>query len=248
MDSYVPIAVFLGMHLLFTDPSTAPRSELGRICFGVVYALSVMALYVILGHLGAPTFYDKLMAVPLMNIGVRAIDRLAHARRPWAFDPARIGARFRGRRRNLAYITVWTAVFIVLSAVQGVGDTHRGQWVPFWQQGCAEGRVSACRVLTVKLDDQCRAGSGWACNEYGVLLGSVSRSDEAGEAFERACRLGLSAGCANRTGPSDHRPLREAPRLRDYEVVVHWGPRAHGQMSPRQAVPGGVRPGLSGGV
>jgi hypothetical protein len=25
----VPIAVFLGMHLLFTDPSTSPRTELG---------------------------------------------------------------------------------------------------------------------------------------------------------------------------------------------------------------------------
>ena len=24
-DSYIPIAVFLGMHLLFTDPSTSPR-------------------------------------------------------------------------------------------------------------------------------------------------------------------------------------------------------------------------------
>ncbi len=28
-DSYIPIAVFLGMHLLFTDPSTAPRTEGG---------------------------------------------------------------------------------------------------------------------------------------------------------------------------------------------------------------------------
>jgi hypothetical protein len=28
-DSYIPIAVFLGMHLLFTDPSTAPRTDLG---------------------------------------------------------------------------------------------------------------------------------------------------------------------------------------------------------------------------
>ena len=26
IDSYIPIAVFLGMHLLFTDPSTAPRT------------------------------------------------------------------------------------------------------------------------------------------------------------------------------------------------------------------------------
>src|SRR5678809_1738423 len=36
-DSYVPIAVFLGMHLLFTDPSTSPRTELGRIIFGALY-------------------------------------------------------------------------------------------------------------------------------------------------------------------------------------------------------------------
>ncbi len=34
-DSYMPIAVFLGMHLLFTDPSTSPRTELGRIIFGI---------------------------------------------------------------------------------------------------------------------------------------------------------------------------------------------------------------------
>ena len=37
-DSYIPIAVFLGMHLLFNDPSTSPRTEHGRIMFGVVYA------------------------------------------------------------------------------------------------------------------------------------------------------------------------------------------------------------------
>ena len=28
-DSNVPIAVFLGMHLLFTDPSTSPRTRAG---------------------------------------------------------------------------------------------------------------------------------------------------------------------------------------------------------------------------
>jgi hypothetical protein len=37
LDSYVPIAVFLGMHLLFTDPSTSPRTELGRVIFGAIY-------------------------------------------------------------------------------------------------------------------------------------------------------------------------------------------------------------------
>ena len=44
-DSYIPIAVFLGMHLLFTDPSTSPRTELGRIIFGTLYGLSTVALY-----------------------------------------------------------------------------------------------------------------------------------------------------------------------------------------------------------
>ena len=45
IDSYIPIAVFLGMHLLFTDPSTSPRTELGRLIFGAIYGLSVIVLY-----------------------------------------------------------------------------------------------------------------------------------------------------------------------------------------------------------
>ena len=60
----VPIAVFLGMHLLFNDPSTSPRTELGRILFGVLYGLGVMILFGLLEQAGAPTHYDKLLAVP----------------------------------------------------------------------------------------------------------------------------------------------------------------------------------------
>ena len=41
-DSHVPIAVFLGMHLLFTDPATSPRTELGRIVYGVLYGLTTV--------------------------------------------------------------------------------------------------------------------------------------------------------------------------------------------------------------
>jgi Na+-translocating ferredoxin:NAD+ oxidoreductase RnfD subunit len=43
VDSHVPIAVFLGMHLLFTDPSTSPRSEIGRVLYGVLYGLTVVS-------------------------------------------------------------------------------------------------------------------------------------------------------------------------------------------------------------
>ena len=31
VDAHVPIAVFLGMTLLFTDPATSPRTLVGRI-------------------------------------------------------------------------------------------------------------------------------------------------------------------------------------------------------------------------
>jgi Na+-translocating ferredoxin:NAD+ oxidoreductase RnfD subunit len=71
VDSYVPIAVFLGTHLLFTDPSTSPRSDAGRFIFGALYGLSVVGLYALLTAAGLPTFYDKLLQVPLMNLSVR---------------------------------------------------------------------------------------------------------------------------------------------------------------------------------
>ena len=72
-DSYIPIAVFLGMHLLFTDPSTSPRTELGRIFYGVLYGLSTVILYQLLGSAGMPTFYDKLLQVPLLNLSVKGV-------------------------------------------------------------------------------------------------------------------------------------------------------------------------------
>ncbi|HZL95227.1 MAG TPA: hypothetical protein VFB99_16350 [Vicinamibacterales bacterium] len=67
VDSHVPIAVFLGMHLLFTDPSTSPRTELGRIFFGVLYGLTTVLLYDLLLSANTPGFYDKLLQVPLVH-------------------------------------------------------------------------------------------------------------------------------------------------------------------------------------
>ena len=61
IDSEIPAAVFLGLHLLVTDPSTSPRTPLGKALFGVLYGLGVFGLYTLLGALGAPTFYDKLL-------------------------------------------------------------------------------------------------------------------------------------------------------------------------------------------
>src|SRR3989454_4081954 len=131
IDSYIPIAVFLWMHLLFTDPPTAPRTDLGRILFGGLYAATVVALYDVLGRIGAPTFYDKLLAVPLMNLTIKAIDRFVQGPLRW-FDPAVWARGLAGRRRNLAYMAIWICEFIGMSATQAVGGPTPAQRGAVW--------------------------------------------------------------------------------------------------------------------
>src|SRR5437762_234894 len=138
-DSYIPIAVFLGMHLLFTDPSTSPGTELGRIIYGALYGLSTVVLYQLLGSAGMPAFYDKLLQVPLLNLSIKGIDRLARSTFLRPFDPAALGQSLGPRQRHLAYMCIWAIVFAVMSAAQGVGDSHPGQWLPFWRQACQDG-------------------------------------------------------------------------------------------------------------
>src|SRR5690606_28809589 len=48
LDSEIPSAVFLGLHLLVTDPSTAPRTPTGKLIFGILYGIGVFVLYSLL--------------------------------------------------------------------------------------------------------------------------------------------------------------------------------------------------------
>jgi hypothetical protein len=239
IDSYIPIAVFLGMHLLFTDPSTSPRTELGRIIFGMAYGLSVIVAYDLLGRAGLPTFYDKLLPVPILNLAIRAIDGAARSSVLARFDPSRFGRSLPPLRRNLVYLGIWSASFAALHAAGGVGDTHRGHWLPFWQQACDENRARACENLGVIELAHCRDGSGWACNELGTLvasqrLGAASplssvlhriSPDPAAGFFRRACTLGFAGGCENETihaaGQGGFR--RPPPRPADYPIVLREG-------------------------
>jgi hypothetical protein len=157
------------MHLLFTDPATTPRTDLGRVMFGVLYGISTIALYALLGNLGLPTFYDKLLQIPILNVSIKLIDRLACSNVLQRIDPTAIVSSLAPRQRHLAYMAVWAVVFAVLSAVQGVGDSHPGQWLPFWQRACAEGRPDACLYLESIVSSDCDHGSMWACGELAVL-------------------------------------------------------------------------------
>jgi hypothetical protein len=240
-DSYIPIAVFLGMHLLFTDPATAPRTELGRLMFGGLYGLSTVALYVILGKAGLPTFYDKLLQVPLLNLSIGLIDRAARSRSLRMLDPTAIGRSLVPRQRHLAYISIWILVFAAINAAEGVGDRHPGQWLPFWRRACDEGRPSACAFLSARLSAHCGQGSGWACNEVAMSRFAVSEplgdrrrggpavADpiRASASFERGCELGFAPACDNllRMASGIGAPENAPPTVADYPVILRGSKR-----------------------
>jgi hypothetical protein len=184
--------------------------------------LSTVALYQLLGSFGMPTFYDKLLQVPILNLLIKAIDRLG----AWSPD-----VRVLDRRRHLAFMSVWAVVFVVMSAFQGVGDAHPGQYIPFWRQACDEARPYACPYLADLELDYCADGSGWACNEAGLLHIDIARSGEdlrrrteAGAAtpFRYSCDLGFSAGCLNLTALTEGGDefVRAFPSLQDYAIVL----------------------------
>jgi hypothetical protein len=230
-DSYIPIAVFLGMHLLFTDPSTSPRTELGRIFFGALYGLSTVALYDLLGTFGMPTFYDKLLQVPFLNLSIRGIDRVARSKLLHSLNRAALGRSLSQRQRHLAYMSIWSIAFVILSAVQGVGDRHPGQWLPFWRQACLDGRRYACPYLADLETTFCDRGSGWACNEAGLMHIALSRSGEdqrrldpsgAAEPLGRGCDLGFTTACDNRrallTGTGKFASI--PPTIDDFPIIL----------------------------
>lgn len=224
VDTEIPSAVFLGLHLLVTDPSTSPRSPLGRVIFGVAYGLGVFALYALLGALGVPTFYDKLLCVPLLNLLVPSIDRLVTriGDRPLittlGLDPP-LG------RRNLAHMAVWIAFFAVMTLAGRTDGMQRGDALPFWVEACQADRPQACARLLRIEGSYCTDNAGWACNELGLHYaeGRLVPADghRALAYFSRACEGRFQAGCVNLLDPAA--PTRANPRAFDLRLLVREG-------------------------
>jgi hypothetical protein len=122
-----------------------------------------------LGHAGLPTFYDKLLQVPILNLSIKLIDGAVRSTWLRRLDPGALAEWLAPRQRHLAYMTMWALIFAGMSAARGVGDDHPGQWLPFWQQACAEGRPYACSYYERIILDDCDRGSGWACGEVSAL-------------------------------------------------------------------------------
>jgi hypothetical protein len=179
-------------------------------------------LYDLLLSANTPGFYDKLLQVPLLNLSVIFLDKLA--RSPWlkAIDPARWGRALLPRRRHLAYIGVWSLAFAGMSASGYLGDRHPGQWTPFWDQACAADKRDACLNLYFLQEGFCADGSPWACNETGILLAErYNNPARAVSAFARACTLQSAAGCANGRALERGDALRhDNPTYVDYPFIL----------------------------
>jgi hypothetical protein len=222
IDSEIPAAVFLGLHLLITDPSTSPRTPLGKTLFGALYGVGVFVLYTILANAGAPTFYDKLLCVPLLNLSVRGID---HFVRSPSGRESRQPGKDRFKRWNLAHMGTWIVFFGIMSATGRTDGMHRGDSLPFWEGACAEERSNACRRLLQIERSYCGDASAWACNELGIhySAGRIATPDSAlrDGYFARACELRFQAACLNLLDPQLN--ARSEPRTLDLRLLLREG-------------------------
>lgn len=177
----LPAAAFLGLMLLMTDPSTSPRSNLGRVLFGAGYGLGYVLVFELLGHLGAPELFAKLFPVPVLNCCVRWLDRLAQRGLGGRLE-ARWQALASAARMNLVHMAAWASVFLAL-LWNGYfdGEHHPGNSVLFWKRAVQEGRFDAERKLVVVAGNRAISGDAAAINELGItsLTGQVDDADPA---------------------------------------------------------------------
>jgi TPR repeat protein len=221
IDSNIPIAVFIGLHLTMNDPATSPRSSLGRIIFGSLYGIGVFGLAFLLEAFGAPGFYDKLLIVPFLNLLTPALDHLAASG-----VAGKIGgweAKVGFRKMNFGFMSVWTALFLVMLTTGFVEAPHPGATVGFWKKAAEENRPYAAknlRIILASLDSQDfddpskmvgNVGGqrsqnreqmlGILCNQVATIYaeGKFVATDPAKAAhyFEESCKFGNLEGCAN---------------------------------------------------
>ncbi len=197
VDSNIPAAVFLGLHLLVTDPATSPRKSLAKVVFGGLYGAAVFALYGTLTSMGAPGFYDKLLCVPVLNLMVRALDRWAAGFSGRLRIPA-WASSWSARQLNFAHMGIWVALFALMLTTSFVGPVHPGRDSEFWHRACQAGKLGACKTWAQTLEIDCR-GTGADCltraTEFYRLFNLAEERTDGGDAsgaialFQKAVAL-----------------------------------------------------------
>ncbi len=195
--------IFLGLHLLVTDPATSPRTNLGRVLFGSLYGLGFCLLFRLLDTYQTAVFWDKLLPVPILNLCVPMIDRICRAG-----IVGRLNLKWEtwlsARRMNLMHMTVWVLLFAGMWKSGFIQAPHPGNTIRFWKRALSEGKPNAGHSLVMAVGALAKgSGSADAYNELGLIcvdgsVPDVKRNDaKALKYFDQACELGSIDGCAN---------------------------------------------------
>lgn len=192
VDTTIPVAVFLGMNLLITDPATSPDGRAGKALFGAAYGLAVVPLWFGLPAVGQPAYFDKLLQVPVLNLLVPLFERAGRVVERWL--PKR---PLSPRQINLAWFACWTVGFAMMRP--GL-VAHPGADPAHWRAGCQAGDGRACEGLRFSLAGGCGRRRAETCFELAGIVGDkLSVAYDPAEArvlYDKGCALGHGPSCA----------------------------------------------------
>ena len=95
--------MFLIIPLLVTDPSTIPKTPLGKVLFGFTFGVSSGLLGVWMKSIWGNDFYSKILMVLPVNAARHQFDRLGDALTRLKWFPHQV----LGSRYNLAHMVCW---------------------------------------------------------------------------------------------------------------------------------------------
>ncbi len=208
IDTNIHPAIFLGLHLLVTDPATSPRKNLGKAIFGAAYGAGIFALVPLLEGLNAPVFYDKLLCVPLLNLSVRFLDRASvavsawYAKQLWSTaGPLQALSAWTPRQANFGFMGIWVALFSVMMLMGFLGRTHPGTDAALWERACGTGNSRGCDVMARILDVQCQHNSADSCFRLGTILTEGKKLPRnpigAARSLGHGCDFGSQGACTS---------------------------------------------------
>lgn len=193
--------IFLGVHLLITDPATSPRTYSGRFIFGALYGIGYFILFRVLDLVDVPLFWDKLLPVPILNLCVPLIDRFMRTGIIGRLNHAWENLLPRPRM-NLIHMSCWIAFFMTLWGGGYIMAPHPGNSIEFWKRAVAEDKNHAGPSLVIVAGSQAQASSsGSAYNELGLICmeGQIVEQNRslAAHYFAEACSRQDESGCVN---------------------------------------------------
>ena len=192
VDSDIPSAVFLGLHLLVTDPSTSPRTPFGRADLRRLLRPRRVRALCAARRAGDADLLRQVVvraAAEPRGAGDRSLREGASAPSDLLHRLALDGPLGRG---NLAHMAVWVAFFALMTTTGAADGMHTRRLAAVLGAGVRrEASRRACERLLRIEASYCGDNAGWACNELGRhhLEGQIVARDpdRAFAYFSRAC-------------------------------------------------------------